>query len=146
MEWSYIQWLREITRMKLVIKGIQHPADARKCVEVGVDAIIVSNHGGRSEESGFSTIESLPAVIEAVQGRIPVLIDGGLRRGSDILKALALGANAICIGRPYLWGLGAFGQEGVERTLQILRAELHVAMQQCGVTSLKDLDTSYLAP
>ena len=104
-----------------------------------IDAIIFSNHGGRVEDGAGSTIEVLPEIVEAVDGRMPVLIDSGFRRGTDVVKALALGANAVCIGRPYLWGLGAFGQAGVERVLDILRAETRVAMQQLGAPSLKDL-------
>ena len=114
------------------------------CVERGVDGLVVSNHGGRGEESGRATIECLPEIVAAVRGRIPVLIDGGLRRGTDIFKALALGADAIAIGRPYLWGLGAFGQEGVEKVLDILRAELTMAMRQCGTRTLGEITPSYV--
>jgi len=99
----------------------------------------VSNHGGRVEDGVSATIDVLPDIVDAVGGRMPILIDSGFRRGSDIAKALALGARAVCVGRPYLWGLGAFGQAGVERVLTILRAELRVAMQQVGAPSLKDL-------
>ncbi|HJQ57431.1 MAG TPA: alpha-hydroxy acid oxidase, partial [Vineibacter sp.] len=104
-----------------------------------VDGLIVSNHGGRSEDNGRATIDALPDIVRTVGGRMPVLIDGGFRRGTDIVKALALGARAACIGRPYLWGLGAFGQPGVERVLQILRRETHAAMQQLGAPAIKDL-------
>jgi isopentenyl diphosphate isomerase/L-lactate dehydrogenase-like FMN-dependent dehydrogenase len=113
-------------------------------VEHGVDGIIVSNHGGRAEESGRATIDRLPEVVEAVGGRIPVLVDSGFRRGSDIFKALALGANAVCIGRPYLWGLAAFGQPGVEMVLKILKAELKDVMMFAGTRSLKDISSSYV--
>jgi 4-hydroxymandelate oxidase len=109
------------------------------CVENGADGIIVSNHGGRAEESGRATLDCLPEVIRSVGGRIPVLVDGGFRRGTDIFKALALGARAICVGRPYAWGLGAFGQPGVERVLDILRHELDLAMRQCGTRTLKEI-------
>ena len=104
-----------------------------------IDAIVVSNHGGRTEDGVGSTIEVLPEIIEAVGGRMPVLVDSGFRRGNEIVKALAIGAKAVCIGRPYLWGLGAFGQAGVERVLAILRAEVRAAMQQVGAPSLQDL-------
>jgi 4-hydroxymandelate oxidase len=107
--------------------------------DAGIDAIIVSNHGGRSEDSGRSTIDALPEIIEAVGGRMPVLIDSGFRRGTDIVKALAMGAQGVCVGRPYIWGLGAFGQPGVERVLELLRAELRVAMQQAGAPSIRHL-------
>lgn len=130
--------------MKVIIKGIMRDDDARRCVQVGADGIIVSNHGGRAEAGGRSTIESLPEIVDAVRGRIPVLVDGGFRRGTDILTALALGASAVCIGRPYVWGLAAFGQAGVERVLDILRAELRIAMQLHGVPSINRLDRSFV--
>jgi isopentenyl diphosphate isomerase/L-lactate dehydrogenase-like FMN-dependent dehydrogenase len=139
MDWEWLERLRDSTDMKLVIKGITHPEDARLAVRAGVDAIHVSNHGGRADESGFATIDSLPEVVEAVRGRIPVIVDGGIRRGTDVLKALALGADAVCIGRPYVWGLGAFGDEGVARVMQILDRELEVAMRQAGTPSLSDI-------
>jgi isopentenyl diphosphate isomerase/L-lactate dehydrogenase-like FMN-dependent dehydrogenase len=144
MTWEFIGRLRDTTDMQIVVKGIVRDDDARRCVEYGADAVVVSNHGGRAEASGRSTIESLPEVVDAVGGRIPVLIDGGFRRGTDVLKALALGADAICIGRPYIWGLAAFGQEGVEKVLEILRAELRLAMQLHGVPSVAALDRSFI--
>jgi len=144
LTWDFVDRLRARTRMKLVLKGIVAAEDARLCLAHGVDGIVVSNHGGRAEDSGRATIESLPEVLDAVGGRVPVLVDGGIRRGTDILKALALGARAIGIGRPYVWGLGAFGQAGVEKVLELLRAELTLAMRQAGVTSLAKLDRSYL--
>jgi 4-hydroxymandelate oxidase len=125
--------------------GLRAPIARRKLsVENGVDGIIVSNHGGRGEDSGGATIDALPEVVQAVAGRIPVLVDSGFRRGTDILKALALGAGGVCIGRPYLWGLGAFGQEGVERVLELLRAEFEIAMRQCGVRSVKELSPAFV--
>jgi isopentenyl diphosphate isomerase/L-lactate dehydrogenase-like FMN-dependent dehydrogenase len=138
MTWDYIKRLRDVTRMKMVIKGILAWEDAKIAAQTGIDAIIVSNHGGRADEAGRSTIESLPEIIK-VAGKMPVLIDSGFRRGTDIVKALCMGAKGVAVGRPYLWGLGAFGQPGVERVLQILRTELKVAMQQAGAPSLKDL-------
>jgi isopentenyl diphosphate isomerase/L-lactate dehydrogenase-like FMN-dependent dehydrogenase len=107
LDWDYVDRIRDGTSMKLLIKGILTPEDAALCVEHGVDGIVVSNHGGRSEDSGLSTIEALPEIARAVAGRIPILIDSGFRRGTDIVKALALGASAVCVGRPYLWGPGA---------------------------------------
>lgn len=139
MTWEIIKRLRDATTMKLVIKGIVTREDAQFAVEHGVDGIIVSNHGGRGEESNRSTIESLPEVVEGVAGRIPVLVDGGFRRGTDIFKALALGAQAVCIGRPYVWGLAAFGQPGVETVLDILRRELQTIMRQAGTTSVEKI-------
>jgi len=144
LTWDFVRRLKDSTKMKLVLKGIVTREDAALSVENGVDGIIVSNHGGRAEESGRSTIECLPEVVEAVGGRIPVLIDGGFRRGTDIFKALALGARAVCIGRPYLWGLASFGQPGVEKVLDLLRGELELIMKQAGVTSLDRFKRTYV--
>ena len=138
MSWDYIKRLREQTKMKMVLKGIITWEDAKLAAEAGIDAIIVSNHGGRSEDGGPSTIESLPEIIQ-VAGSMPVLIDSGFRRGSDVVKALCMGAKAVCVGRPYLWGLGAFGQAGVERVLEILRVETRAQIQQMGAPSIKHL-------
>jgi 4-hydroxymandelate oxidase len=144
LTWDSIRRMKDMTKMKVVLKGIVTREDAALCVEHGVDGIIVSNHGGRAEESGRSTIECLSEVIEAVGGKIPVLIDGGIRRGTDIFKALALGAKAVGIGRPYIWGLGAFGQPGVEKVLDILRVELELIMKQAGVISLDQIKRAYV--
>src|SRR5436309_4921984 len=124
MTWDFLKRLRNTTKMKIVLKGILAHEDAVLAVENGMDGIIVSNHGARSEDSGRSTIDALPEIVEAVKGRMPILVDSGFRRGTDICKALCLGASAVCIGRPYIWGLGAFGQPGVERVLELLRIEL----------------------
>ena len=145
LTWDFVDRLRDFTAARLLLKGIVTREDAALAVEHGVDGIIVSNHGGRAENSGRGTIESLPEVVDAVAGRIPVLVDGGFRRGVDVFKALAVGADAVCIGRPYLWGLSAFGQEGVETVLDLLRRELVVMMQQAGTTSLDAIDRNYLA-
>jgi isopentenyl diphosphate isomerase/L-lactate dehydrogenase-like FMN-dependent dehydrogenase len=142
LTWEHVRRLKSMTRMKLLIKGIETREDAKVCLDCGVDGIVVSNHGGRAEESGRGTIECLPEVVEAVGGRIPVLVDGGFRRGTDIFKALALGARAVCVGRPYIWGLSAFGQPGVERVLDILRIELELVMKQCGTKSVADITRS----
>jgi 4-hydroxymandelate oxidase len=139
LNWDAVKRLRDIVKVKLVLKGILACEDAKLAADAGVDAIVVSNHGGRVEDGVGATIEVLPEIVEATGGRIPVLVDSGFRRGSDIVKALAIGAKAVCIGRPYLWGLGAFGEAGVERVLAILRAETRIAMQQLGAPSLKDL-------
>ena len=144
MTWEIIPWLRANTSMKLVLKGIVTREDARLCLKSGVDGLIVSNHGGRQEESGRATMRCLPEVIDGVDGRLPVLIDGGFRRGTDVFKALALGASAVCIGRPYLWGLGAFGQAGVERVLRIMRGELKRIMQFAGTTRIAAINSDYL--
>ena len=138
MSWDYIKRLRDQTKMKMVLKGIMTWEDAKLAAEAGIDGIIVSNHGGRSEDGGGSTIEALPEIIQ-VAGSMPVLIDSGFRRGTDVVKALCMGAKAVCMGRPYLWGLGAFGQPGVERVLEILRVETRAMVQQMGAPSLKHL-------
>ena len=139
MTWDFLKRLRDTTKMKIVLKGILAHEDATLAVHNGMDGIIVSNHGARSEDSGRSTIDALPEILEAVKGRMPVLVDSGFRRGTDMAKALCMGASAVCIGRPYIWGLGAFGQPGVERVLELLRIELHAIMQQLGAPSIKQL-------
>jgi len=142
MDWTFVDKVKKYTKMKFLIKGIESGEDARIAVEHGVDAVLVSNHGGRAAETLRGTIETLPEVVDAVRGRIPVLMDGGIRRGTDIYKAMALGARAVGIGRPYLWGLGAFGQSGVEQVLDILRAEFTMAMRQMGAPSIAKIDKS----
>jgi isopentenyl diphosphate isomerase/L-lactate dehydrogenase-like FMN-dependent dehydrogenase len=144
LTWDFVRRLKDATRMKVVLKGILTGEDAKLSVDNGVDGIIVSNHGGRGEDSGGATIDALPEIVQAADGRIPILVDGGFRRGTDVVKALALGANGVCIGRPYLWGLGAFGQAGVERVLELMRAEFEVAMRQCGVRSVKELTPAFV--
>jgi 4-hydroxymandelate oxidase len=144
LSWDSVKRMRDVTRMKIMLKGIVTPEDAELSVQNGIDGILVSNHGGRGEDNGRSTIDALPEIIAAVKGRIPVIVDSGFRRGTDAVKALAMGAQAVGLGRPYLWGLGAFGQEGVERVLEIVRNETRVAMQQCGVRSVKELNPSFV--
>ncbi|MEI6667690.1 MAG: alpha-hydroxy acid oxidase [Acidobacteriota bacterium] len=139
LTWDAIKRLRDLTAMKVVVKGLETREDAAQAVASGADGIIVSNHGGRATETGRPTLEALPEVVEAVAGRIPVLLDGGVRRGTDVFKALALGASAVGIGRPYIWGLSAFGQAGVERVLDILNEELRLAMVGCGARSLGEI-------
>ena len=135
-DWSYVDRLRKLTKLKLLLKGIDTGEDARIAADHGVDGVIVSNHGGRATETGRGTMDILPEVVDAVRGQIPVFVDGGFRRGSEVLKALAIGARAVGIGRPGIWGLAAYGQEGVERVLEILRAELNLTMRQCGIASV----------
>jgi 4-hydroxymandelate oxidase len=139
LTWDLIKRLRDTVKVQIVLKGILTHEDASLAADSGIDGIIVSNHGGRVVDSGRSTIEVLPEIIDVVGGRIPVLVDSGFRRGTDIIKALAIGAQAVCVGRPYLWGLGAFGQPGVERVLEILRAETRAALQQVGAPTIKHL-------
>ena len=139
MTWDTIKRFRDVTKMKMLLKGILAHEDAALAVKAGMDGIIVSNHGARSEDSGRSTIDALPEILEAVKGRMPVLVDSGFRRGTDIVKALCMGAQGVCVGRPYIWGLGAFGQPGVERVLELLRIELRATMQQVGAPTIKHL-------
>jgi isopentenyl diphosphate isomerase/L-lactate dehydrogenase-like FMN-dependent dehydrogenase len=139
-EWKLFDELRRFVHVPMLAKGIVTAEDARLCLERGLDGIYVSNHGGRSLDYEASTLEILPEIVDAVQGRVPVLIDSGFRRGSDILKALALGASAVCVGRPPRWGLAAYGAPGVERVLRILQTELRLAMAATGRASLASID------
>jgi isopentenyl diphosphate isomerase/L-lactate dehydrogenase-like FMN-dependent dehydrogenase len=143
--WATFDRLKRLTRMRVMLKGIDTAEDAQLAVEHGVDGLIVSNHGGRAAETFRGTIDCLPDVAEAVRGRVPVFLDGGVRHGTDIYKALASGARGIGIGRPYIWGLSAFGQEGVERVLEILRAELTLTMRQMGTPTIKDITAARIA-
>ncbi|HLK51789.1 MAG TPA: alpha-hydroxy acid oxidase [Bryobacteraceae bacterium] len=144
--WDTLDRLRKLTKMKLMLKGLDTREDARLAREHGVDGIIVSNHGGRATETGRSTIEALGEVVDAAGAQIPVLVDGGFRRGTDVFKALALGARAVGIGRPYVWALSAFGQDGVERVLDILRAELQLTMRECGMPSIQQITRASIMP
>lgn len=145
MDWAFVDRLRKVWRGKLLLKGIDTREDARLCLEHGLDGILVSNHGGRATESMRATIEALPEIVDEVGNRIPVLVDSGFRRGTDVFKALALGAKAVGIGRPFLWGLGAFGQAGVDRVIEILQGELHLAMANCGTRTLSEITRAYVA-
>jgi len=142
---NFLERLRKLVTVKFLVKGVVTAEDATQAMQAGVDGIVVSNHGGRQEETLRSTIECLPEIVAAVGGRIPVLIDGGIRRGTDIFKALALGATAVGIGRPQAWGLAAFGQAGVEAVSDILTRELHTIMRQAGTPDLKSIDKNHLA-
>ena len=144
MDWAFMKRLRDTVTVKLLIKGIVTREDAELALENGVDGLIVSNHGGRAEETLRPTIASLPEVLEGVAGKIPVIVDGGVRRGTDVFKALALGATAVGIGRPYAWGLAAFGQAGVEAVLEIFDRELRTIMRQAGTTSVEKITRSYV--
>jgi 4-hydroxymandelate oxidase len=144
LTWDTVKRMRDVTRMKIVLKGIITADDAALAVQNGMDGILVSNHGGRGEDNGRSTIDALPEIIAAVKGQIPVFVDSGFRRGTDVVKALAMGAKAVGIGRPYLWGLGAFGEPGVERVLEIVRTETRAAMQQCGASSVAELTPNFV--
>ncbi len=142
--WEFVDRLKNATKMKVLLKGIVTREDAKLAVAHGVDGLFVSNHGGRAENSLRATVTSLPDVLLGTAGRIPVICDGGFRRGTDIFKAMALGATAVGIGRPYVWGLGAFGQEGVETVLAILRREFEVVMKQSGTTSLAAITRQHI--
>lgn len=144
MTWDYLAKLRAVTSMKIVVKGIVTREDAASAVEAGSDAVYVSNHGGRAEASGWGAIESLPEVVAAVNGRVPVMVDSGFRRGTDIFKALAIGADSVCIGRAYIWALAAFGQPGVEKILEMLNAELSMVMGQMGASSIAEIGPQHV--
>jgi isopentenyl diphosphate isomerase/L-lactate dehydrogenase-like FMN-dependent dehydrogenase len=146
LTWDDLEWLREQTELPIVLKGILHPDDARRARERGVEGIVVSNHGGRQIDGAIPSIEALPDIADEVQGELAVLLDSGVRTGADIVKALALGADAVCIGRPYLWGLALDGQAGVEFVLRGLLAELDLTMALAGATRPADLDRSLLRP
>jgi len=142
LTWKDIDWFRSITKLPILLKGIQNSADADRAVKAGAAGIIVSNHGARDLDTAAATIEALPDVVAKVGGRIPVLIDGGIRRGTDVFKAIALGATAVLIGRPYLFGLAVDGARGVSRVVNILRREFEIAMALCGRASVADIDAS----
>ena len=146
LTWQSLDWLRSITKLPVVTKGVMTAEDARLAVEHGVDAIVVSNHGGRQLDGSMATLDALPEVAEAVEGRIELLFDGGVRRGTDVLKALALGARAVLIGRPIFWGLGTGGSVGLLRLLELMRGELVSAMGHTGVTRVTDVPRSIVAP
>ena len=140
LTWEAVAWLRGQTRLPILLKGILTAEDARQSIDAGVQGVVVSNHGGRQLDGAPASIEALPEVVDAVAGRIEVLMDGGVRRGTDVLKALALGARAVCIGRPYLWGLAVGGEAGVRDVLRILRDELSLAMALSGRPSIASID------
>jgi len=140
LSWEHIDWLRGITSLPILLKGVLHPEDARIAVGHGVDGLLVSNHGGRQLDTVPATVTALPEIVSAVGGRIPVLLDGGIRRGTDVVKALALGANAVGIGRPVIWGLSVDGEAGVRDVLELLREEFDHALALCGAASLADLN------
>jgi 4-hydroxymandelate oxidase len=142
--WQDVEWLRGFTTLPLVIKGILDGGDASRSVQAGAAGIVVSNHGGRNLDTAVAAIDALPEVVEHVNGRVPVLVDGGIRRGTDVIKALALGAAAVLIGRPYCYALSVAGSEGVRRVVEILRSELEAAMMLSGLPAIKDIDRSVL--
>jgi 4-hydroxymandelate oxidase len=144
LSWKDVEWLRGITRLPLALKGVVHPDDARLALRHGVAALVVSNHGGRQLDGMPASVTLLPAVADAVEGAIPLLVDGGVRRGGDVVKALALGARAVAIGRPVLWGLAVAGESGVRAVIELLRDELEAALMLCGVGTLDELGRGLL--
>jgi 4-hydroxymandelate oxidase len=143
--WADVEWYIAQTKLPLIVKGILNPDDAEQAIKVGAKAVFVSNHGGRNLDTVPATIDVLPAIVDRVAGRVPVIIDSGIRRGTDVLKALAYGATAVSIGRPYLYGLAVKGQEGVTGVINILRNELEMAMACTGRTSIANIDRSVIA-
>ena len=144
LTWERLDWLRGTTSLPIVLKGILHPDDAREARERGVDGIVVSNHGGRQIDGAIASLDALPPIVDAVSGEMSVLLDSGIRSGADIFKALALGAHAVLVGRPYLWGLALDGQTGVETVLRSLLAELDLTMALSGFTRTAEIDTGVL--
>lgn len=142
--WNDLKFLRQHTKLPIVLKGILHPDDARKAIDFGMDGIIVSNHGGRQVDGAISTFQALPAIAEVVNKKIPVLLDSGVRTGSDIFKAIALGASAVCIGRPYVYGLALAGQDGVYQVIRNLQSDFELTMGLAGCTSVSDINKSNL--
>ena len=142
LTWDEIDWMRSVTKTPILLKGVMTAEDALLAVEHGVDGVIVSNHGGRQIDGTLATIDALPEIAEAVAGRITVLLDGGIRRGTDVLKSLALGTNAVLIGRPYVWGLSIDGEAGVRMVIEMFRNEIHSAMTQLGVADVKRINRS----
>jgi 4-hydroxymandelate oxidase len=145
LSWKDVDWLCSLTSLPVLLKGVLHPGDARLGLDHGAAGIVVSNHGGRQLDTCVTSASALPAIVEAVDGRVPVLADGGLRRGTDVLKALALGADAVLLGRPVLWGLAVGGEDGAARVLELLKRELRLAMALCGCDSLAEVTAALLA-
>jgi 4-hydroxymandelate oxidase len=146
ISWWHVDWLRETTSLPILLKGVLHPADAKLAVEHGVDGLIVSNHGGRQLDATPASLDRLAPIAEAVGGRVPLLLDGGVRRGTDVAKAMALGARAVAIGRPVLWGLAVAGEAGVRRVLELLRVELTNALTLLGVGAPAELTRDQVVP
>jgi 4-hydroxymandelate oxidase len=145
INWSDLAWIRAASPLPVLIKGVVRGDDAKRALDEGVAGLWVSNHGGRQLDTAIPTADALPEIVEVAAGRVPIVVDGGIRRGTDVLKAIALGADAVAIGRPQLWGLAVGGEHGVARVLQLLRDELSLAMALAGCTRLGDIDRSIIA-
>ena len=145
LTWEDLSFLRERTDLPIILKGILHPDDARRAVEYGMDGVIVSNHGGRQVDGAIATVDALPGVVDAVGGSIPVLLDSGVRGGADVFKALALGATAVCLGRPYVYGLALGGEEGVRAVIRNLIADFDLTMGLAGCRSVGEITSETLA-
>jgi 4-hydroxymandelate oxidase len=146
LTWEWMKWVRGASKLPIVVKGITNADDGKRAIDNGAQVIVVSNHGARTLDGMGATLHALPEVVDAVNGKVPVLVDGGIRRGGDVIKALALGAKAVLIGRPYLWGLAAFGQEGVQRVIELLQGELKIALALSGTGNLRAVDRSLIRP
>ncbi|MDP9294861.1 MAG: alpha-hydroxy-acid oxidizing protein, partial [Actinomycetota bacterium] len=146
LAWDDLAFLRERTTLPILLKGVLHPEDAARAVQSGMDGIVVSNHGGRQVDGAIATLDALPAVVAAVEGRIPVLLDSGVRSGADAFKALALGARAVLIGRPYVYGLAIAGQAGVREVIENLRADFDLTMGLAGCRSVGEIGPAALSP
>jgi len=142
LNWKDVEWLASFAKIPLLVKGVLNPEDADRAVKAGVAGIMVSNHGGRNLDTVPATIDALPQVADTIAGRVPILVDGGIRRGTDVLKAIAFGANAVLIGRPYLYGLGATGESGVAKVIEILQREFQMAMVLTGRSTIASIDRS----
>jgi len=145
LSWDDLAFLRERTRLPILLKGILHPADATAAIEHGMDGIVVSNHGGRQVDGAIGTMDALPGIVEAVAGRVPVLLDSGVRSGADVFRALALGAAAVGLGRPYVWGLAAGGEGGVRDVIRNLRADFDLTMGLAGCASIDEIGRDSVA-
>ena len=139
LSWDDLAFLRERTRLPILLKGVLHPADALAAIEHGMDGIVVSNHGGRQVDGAIATMDALPAIAEAVADRVPIVLDSGIRSGADVFRALALGASAVGLGRPYVWGLAAGGEQGVREVIRNVRADFDLTMGLSGVASVQDI-------
>ena len=146
LNWEHIARLRGYTRLPIILKGVLHPEEAARAVDEGVDGLIVSNHGGRQVDGAISTIAALPAIADAVKGRIPLILDSGVRSGADMIKALALGASAVAIGRPYAYGLALAGEEGVSEVIRAMLSDFELNLRLAGGTKPSDVDASWLVP